>query len=547
MITALNTIYKTSESSGLKAKLFSELKKEIQSVGEQTGTKDKEAFMFAVVCSRNLFGQEVDGQDLASFFEVSPFELVEYIKILNNLTEKGILVRQKNRRRFNEGLRKHFYMVNPDIMNALMNGQPIKLKKAPPIEDVMDVLEKMNELFAECINDSLDASDLLDEIEEIIQANKKFPLIKRIGEMDLSPVECAIYFYVTWKTMNGNLSVDMDDPLNSFFHGSSGKVKFLQSIYNGNNKLIKNDLLEYTNGRFLNDIDFLLSDLSLSMLQENGITVLKRKSSSNSIKPEDIAEKTLFYESEEMVQLNDLKSLMNNESYLGLMERLKSKALPQNLNILLFGAPGTGKTESVYQLAKESGREIMKVEISQSKSMWFGESEKLIKKIFRDYYELSVHTTKAPILLFNEADAILSSRKSNTNSPVEQTENAIQNILLEELENFKGIFIATTNLAENLDKAFDRRFLYKIRFQRPGIKARAAIWKSKWPDLSDSDAVALAKDHDLTGGQIDNIIRKIEIQQILKGENVDLAYIKKLCDQEVILQKGMGSIGFGKG
>jgi AAA+ superfamily predicted ATPase len=547
LINALNKIYKTSESSGLVDAMFADLSLEIQSVGEQTGTKDKEAFMFAIVCSRNLFGEEVDYQDLTRFFEVTPFELVEYIKILNNLTEKGLLVRQKNRRRYSDGLRKHYYIVNQEIMNAVLNGQPIKLAKEQPIKDVMDVLEKMNDLFLECINDNLEAHELLEEIMDMMAAHTKFSLMKRIKELDLSPVECAVYFYVTWKTMNGNLSVDMDEPLNSFFQRSSGKVKFLQSIYNGENKLIKNDLLEYSNGRFLNDIDFILSDLSLTLLQENGITVLKRKSNSNSIKPEDIAEKVLFYETEEMVQMNDLKSLMVEESYVGLMERLKSKALPQNLNILLFGAPGTGKTESVYQLAKASGREIMKVEISQSKSMWFGESEKLIKKIFRDYYELSVHTKKAPILLFNEADAILSSRKSHSKSPVAQTENAMQNILLEELENFKGIFIATTNLAENLDKAFDRRFLYKIQFQRPGVKARAAIWKSKWAELSDSDAETIAKDHDLTGGQIDNIIRKIEIQEILKGEKVDLAYIQKMCTQEIILQKGMGSIGFGKG
>jgi SpoVK/Ycf46/Vps4 family AAA+-type ATPase len=73
------------------------------------------------------------------------------------------------------------------------------------------------------------------------------------------------------------------------------------------------------------------------------------------------------------------------------------------------------------------------VEISQSKSMWFGESEKLVKKIFRDYIELHKMLDLAPILLFNEADAILSSRKTNSQSSVSQTENAIQNILLEEL------------------------------------------------------------------------------------------------------------------
>ena len=178
--------------------------------------------------------------------------------------------------------------------------------------------------------------------------------------------------------------------------------------------------------------------------------------------------------------------------------------------------------------------------------MWFGESEKLVKKIFRDYIELHKSLDLAPILLFNEADAILSSRKTNSQSSVSQTENAIQNILLEELENFKGIFIATTNLAENLDKAFDRRFLFKIKFNNPGIASRAAIWKIKMPLLTDSETKVLAETHSLSGGQIDNIIRKAEIQSLLNDEIPNIEQLLKFCSQEIILQSGTKSIGFGK-
>ena len=64
-----------------------------------------------------------------------------------------------------------------------------------------------------------------------------------------------------------------------------------------------------------------------------------------------------------------------------------------------------------------------------------------------------------PILLFNEADAVFSKRKDVNNGNVAQTENAIQNIILEEMENLDGILIATTNLADNLDGAFERRFV----------------------------------------------------------------------------------------
>jgi SpoVK/Ycf46/Vps4 family AAA+-type ATPase len=239
--------------------------------------------------------------------------------------------------------------------------------------------------------------------------------------------------------------------------------------------------------------------------------------------------------------------MVMDTTYTELIERLKRKNLPLNLNILLFGAPGTGKTETVLQLAKASGREIMKVEISQTKSMWFGESEKNIKKIFKEYEELCKNCDLTPILFFNEADAILSNRKSGSNSNTAQTENAIQNILLEELENFKGIFMATTNLADNLDKAFDRRFLFKIKFEKPELNARTAIWIDKIAYLSKDDASFLAENFDLTGGQIDNIVRKCEVKSVIEGIDADFEMLKSYCIEELVLSAKSGNfIGFQK-
>lgn len=91
--------------------------------------------------------------------------------------------------------------------------------------------------------------------------------------------------------------------------------------------------------------------------------------------------------------------------------------------------------------------------------MWVGESEKNIKGIFDDYKQKVKQSVKAPILLFNEADAIIGKRQVGAERAVEKMENSIQNIILQEIEQLDGILIATTNLAENMDKAFERRFL----------------------------------------------------------------------------------------
>lgn len=196
------------------------------------------------------------------------------------------------------------------------------------------------------------------------------------------------------------------------------------------------------------------------------------------------------------------------------------------------------------QIAKDTGRAVMHVDISSTKSMWFGESEKIIKQVFADYRRLCEKSQLKPILLFNEADAIFSKRKDVARSNVAQTENAIQNIILEEMERLDGILIATTNLADNLDAAFERRFLFKVRYDRPTLEAKKSIWQNKLQTLSEEDAEALASQYDFSGGQIDNIVRKAMIEEIVKGEKATLEGLRIMCSEEKIAGKSLNKVGF---
>ena len=203
--------------------------------------------------------------------------------------------------------------------------------------------------------------------------------------------------------------------------------------------------------------------------------------------------------------------------------------------ILLVGNPGTGKTESVMQWAREIGRDIIHVDISASKSMWYGESEKIVKDIFNRYRKLCKRSKLKPILLFNEADAIFSKRRDiSSGNSVDQTENTIQNILLEEMEKLEGILIATTNLSDNLDKAFERRFLFKIHFSKPSVEVKCNIWLNKMPALNHNEAMQLASLYDFSGGEIDNVVRKYTMMEIIDGKTPSFETIQKLCNEEKI-------------
>ncbi|HQR72947.1 MAG TPA: ATP-binding protein [Sulfurovum sp.] len=191
--------------------------------------------------------------------------------------------------------------------------------------------------------------------------------------------------------------------------------------------------------------------------------------------------------------------------------------------IIFYGAAGTGKTMTAMSLAKTLKKPILSFDCSKILSMYVGESEKNVRKIFDDFKELSIKAKVEPILLLNEADQFLSSRSEGTGSSADKMHNQMQNIFLEQIEKFEGILIATTNLLGNIDKAFSRRFNHKIEFKKPGKRQRLMLWQFMLPENADYEEGFKIEDlagHELTGGQINLIIKNTAYKVAVRDESV---------------------------
>ena len=127
---------------------------------------------------------------------------------------------------------------------------------------------------------------------------------------------------------------------------------------------------------------------------------------------------------------------------------------------------------------------------------------------------------------------MINKRKDSNSSAVAQTENEIQNIILQEMEEFKGILIATTNLTDNIDTAFERRFLFKLELTVPTPSTRYEIYRSLLSNLNDNELWILAEDFDFSGGVIQNIVRKATMHHVLNGSYPDIAWYVDACKQE---------------
>ena len=544
LLTKIQNIYEISKKSELDEKIISSLKSDLKIVSTYLSVEPREALFFSVILNINFDGDNANFKDLFRHFNIPSIQMISEMDCIDNLVSKGYLVKRNGRDRNNEVHTNKYFMVKAKLSKAIVKGLPCPTFDTYTIDTTTDLLEKIYEHISSRLEDNISIEELEVETTKLVNEFPDFIFFKTIKKYELSFEESIFYYFVIWKSILGIQGISPNPLVNSITDSSRASVKFTQGLFNGVNTLISAGLVESRNSGFMNDIEFYLTDKSVGILENDSIIISSGSISRNdTIKADSIATKPLFYNEKEKEQLTNLTGLLLEEKYAELKERLNSKNLPLSLNVLLYGGPGTGKTESVLQLAKSSGREIIKIDISSTKSKWFGESEKLIKNIFTDYKEYAKKCDLTPILLFNEADAILSKRATKTDSATQKTENAIQNILLEELENFEGIFFATTNLVQNLDGAFDRRFLYKVEFTKPQLEQRIAIWESKIPDLTSDVYENLANQFEFSGGQIENIVRKCEINQVLYNSLPSFETIQSFCLSENSEQVKSG-IGF---
>jgi hypothetical protein len=247
--------------------------------------------------------------------------------------------------------------------------------------------------------------------------------------------------------------------------------------------------------------------------------------------PQEIKTTELFFEGAFEEEVKKLYKLLEPERFSEFQQLFEENERMKGLTILFHGVPGSGKTELALQLAKQTGRPVLKLQISDILSKWVGDSESNLKRVFADYRRLTLRSDVLPILLLNECDQLIGKRMNIENS-LDQMFNGLQNLLLEEMESFNGILIGTTNLTQNMDDAFERRWALKLRFETPNVNALSKIWTDLIPGLSLEVAKKLVLDFQLSPAEIYNVVRRYKIDQFL-GVNTEMGEnLRSLCSSE---------------
>ncbi|RDU65000.1 AAA family ATPase [Helicobacter didelphidarum] len=514
--------------------------------------------------------------EVSSFLEnlycARGFEVLPYLKEIKRLIELG-WIRCLERIESSLELRNSIITLSPNLLKLFEEGRilnsSIKEKVySNSLEYLQDEWNCLN-LLLQCNKTPMLAHNIqlsnscnyyINTLKEIIHKNlthnkKRFKILEYFSKNSFNRYERLIFLLLAQAQYNGAFGLSMKDLI---LLGNNEEEKIIiQNLLNTKAKLLQEGFIahseEYADFSFMEQEFYIPQNIFHALIFEKKMQKTKLQNEVESseifelISPKKGLESVILPES-----LRERFTILLQHLDPNVHKKLKLWGIKENAGIdskiLLYGDSGTGKTTSAYALAKDLKQKILSLDCSKILSMYVGESEKNVRKIFDEYHAIVKRAKQYPILLLDEADQLLSTR-NDVASSASRMYHQMQNIFLEQIEKFNGILIATTNLVDSLDSAFSRRFHYKIRFEKPNFDLRVKIWKLHLPKnavfaTSKNDIATKLAKFELSGGQIKLIVentcykvatRKEAIfsyddftQEVSREQNGEFGSIKKM-------------------
>lgn len=486
---------------------------------------------------------------LGNIFNTNGVDLLQYLPKIHNLLELGWVMQSgftttKITETTMLELLNTSISLSPSFLKLLQDGAlNLEIPEISPYEDHLeylkdqflriDLFQKLSYDFQKPSSSSLSRiKHRLQLLEDTILSRLKITknpieVQELIKENNLDPKEEIIFFALLkeeYSSSDENLR-DMNSLIDLVSQDEYDRIKN-RSLLDEKSALIEKNLIDYDEvlSPFggINRTFFISEEILQKIIHPNRKkkktkitlhTLVKEQEIFEILEPKISIDEVILPQKtketiEALLRQVDVKVISRLKEW-GIKEKYKGI----DSKIIFYGPAGTGKTLAALGIAKSLKKSLISFDCSKILSMYVGESEKNVRKIFDGYKEIAKKCKNNPILLLDEADQFLSIRV-NSGSGVEKMHNQMQNIFLEQIEKFEGILIATTNLLETIDSAFSRRFNYKIEFKQPNYEQRIELWerhlpknaKYQKPFTSSTLAKELCK-YELSGGQISLIVK----------------------------------------
>lgn len=411
LASALDSIVGEISSSNLDTYLESE-RPELSFICKMLDITPLQAILFAVILEKS--GDDLaTTRDLITTMSVSKIRLLGFKKEFDELAKKRLIVIRK-KRSGSTG-----YRVSQAVITAVQDNAPIQPEPLSGLS-TRAIFSRFHTIFADVANGVSSSGIALQEVFDIMNNNSENPFVQasvRLGISNLKDSdEALLMFYMLHRNVSfsdNDFDIDefrriLDDPM--------GLNEFLYDLFsNGGTALQEQGLLEFRCDNGLENRDRLqIPETVLNeLLADLGGAGVKPKAmipKDELVAHDCIKSKNMFYNDEECEQVKNLTALLMPEKFVQVQERLAQKGLRTGFCGLFYGCPGAGKTETVMQIAKATGRDIFMVDMT-IKSKWMGESEKNLKQIFNTYRNLVKESEVAPFFFsmkptqFSERDS----------------------------------------------------------------------------------------------------------------------------------------------
>ncbi len=531
---------------------------------DQLKCTKEEAEILRHITSKHIKGNEENSVFLIldELFTIDGYDYIKKLPLIKNLLDLGWIV-QSSFAQVKMGEVSNLELINSTVMlsksfeKLLEEGSlEVELPQSTPYTDHLEYLrdqfhrieiyQKISVIRHNYKKKSLSIERLeksLHKLEARIKDRIAVTKMELAAEMlfkefSLNEKEQIIFLALLKEEYSGELDSlrEMNNLINLISENDYEKIKN-RSLLEENSTLIDEDIIDYdemltafggvTRSFYINE-EYLHKIIHPHKAKKKKKrikldTLVKEQDIFELITPKtDIEDVVLNPKTKEILE-NILKHMDKK-----VLKRLKEwgvrdKKSGLDARLIFYGPPGTGKTMTAYSLAKSLKRKVLSFDCSKILSMYVGESEKNVRRIFDTYKELSEKTKSSPVLLLNEADQFLSSRTTGPGGGADKMHNQMQNIFLEQIEKFEGVLIATTNLLESIDPAFSRRFNYKIEFAKPGFAQRKLLWEKMLPKnapYADDFSIERLAHYELSGGQIEVIIKNCALAVAVKDDPV---------------------------
>ena len=416
LLTAIEQIVEKARDSQLSKEFFRKADKYIKYVSAKLDLTKEQSVMLALFI--NLSDDDsIRLYQLSNYVKCPTVRILRYMNEIDELEKRELIRCHRNTRGCCKGIS---YRVPFDVIEAMKRNENYTPRNCTGLT-CQELFGELEEIFELRKDKEITYETMAHKINSLFSDNSHLLFVESTNSCFPEEDKMLLVLFCHLCVNDGDDNIGYRD-LDFLYDDKREWNRQKNELCRGNHFLLLNGIIEYNNEYGMVNRDSFRITRKYKEEELNEVAINRRnrnKNSSDFIHSDKIVEKKLFYGQSIQNQIDELGGLLDEGHYQEITSRMKKAGFRCGFTCLFYGAPGTGKTETVLQLARRTGRDILQVDVSKIKSCWVGESEKNIKSLFDTYKDKVKKSSIAPILLFNEADAIINKRQEGAEHGVD--------------------------------------------------------------------------------------------------------------------------------